>query len=153
KNSQGTVLASTATTASLRTSYTVSFPVTIVGGDIVDVSVNGGPVNEIIAAPVSATIDLAGNQITGTGPANTKLTVGAGLIDGYIMSNSYFNYFPASPTTDGAGHFSTGGVACGSSATLALQPGSFGYVGYEDSHGNFPYEDFAAPVHYVEANY
>jgi hypothetical protein len=136
--------------------YTVRFTQSIVGGDVVLVSINQSPPvasKTVTTSPLTAGVDLAHNQVTGSGPPSTSLTVGIGRIDGYISSSSSFTYVQQQVTSSGSGQFSSGAFSCGTNSQLLLQPGSFGYVGYEDSHGNFTYEDFAAPRADVMANY
>src|SRR5439155_21792474 len=67
---------------------------TIDGGDRVTVTINGGLTNDVPTSPLVATVDLAGQQVTGSGPANTTLTGVAGRIDGYITQYSTFVWLP-----------------------------------------------------------
>ncbi|MBI2940639.1 MAG: hypothetical protein HYY04_09400 [Chloroflexi bacterium] len=133
--------------------YTFQFRATILGGDRVEVAINGGPINEVQISPLTATVDLGANQVTGTGPASTGIVLGAGRINGYISSSSTFSSIEKRVTTDSAGRYASGQFQCGTSNLLALRPGSFGYAGYEGPGGNFVYLSFAAPTNYVMSDY
>ena len=130
---------------------TVSSP--IVGGDTVEVSINGATPVPVVASPLSGQLDLSANRITGSGPANTSLTVSAGRIDGYLSASSTFKYIDKRVTTNGSGGYDSGTFQCGSSNYLAMHPGSFGYVGFEDAHGSFVYRALAAPSYHVMLDY
>lgn len=132
--------------------WSVIFSQMISAGDSVQVSIANGPTTTVTTSPLSGTVDLAGNQVTGTGPANTPVVAAVGLTDGWISRNFTFTYQQIPLTTSGNGTFSTGGFSCGSTK-LRLQPGSFGYVGYEDAHANFIYTNFAAPRTDVMENF
>lgn len=149
KNSSGQVVAS-ATTGNAP--YTATFPTPLTAGDELDVSINNGPTNQISLAPLSANVDLTNNQVMGTGPANTQLLLAAGRIDGFITQSSSWSFIQQNVTTNSSGSFASGQIQCGTSNLLKLQPGSFGYVGYEDSHANFVYLSYAAPIVDVMAN-
>jgi hypothetical protein len=135
--------------------YSVSFNATISGGDAVEVSINGGPVNRVTAAPITATVDLTANQVTGTGPAGAQIVVDVGRINGYVVrtDTTTFNFLEKIAPADASGAFATGAISCGGGGSLNLRPGSFGYAGFEDGHGNFVYMDFAAPVAYVMSDF
>lgn len=128
-------------------------PSTIVGGDTIEVSFNGAPPVTVATSPLTARVDLTGNQVTGSGPASSSLTVAAGRIDGYVTSQSTFRYINKQLTTDGSGAYSSGTFQCSGSSSLALHPGSFGYVGFEDARGSFIYKAFAAPSYHVMLDY
>jgi hypothetical protein len=151
-NGQNQVL-STETLSGSLTPYTADLsPTMIVGGDVVTGVIDGVYTTTVATSPVSASVDIAGNQVTGTGPANTPLVIGVGQIDGYLTTYSTFNYNQHQVTTNSSGSFSSGTFACGS-GKLSLQAGSFGYASYEDPHANVVYEDFAATRHDVMAHF
>jgi hypothetical protein len=134
--------------------YTVAFSsATLSPGDVVEVSINGGPPNQIALAPLAARADLAGNQVVGTGPASTSIVLAAGNVDGYVTKSSTFGYLEKRVTSDGSGGFASGPIQCGSANQLSLRPGSFGYAGYEDARGNFIYMAFAAPTNHVMSDF
>jgi hypothetical protein len=139
-------------TSSLRP-YILDMSSTISGGDTFDVQINEGHVNHIQVQPMTASIDLGGGQVTGTGPPNTPMVVAVGRVDGYLTGLSTWTFLQSNVSTNGAGSFATGPISCGTSKYLALQPGSFGYTGYEDARGNFLYLGFAAPTTYVMSDY
>jgi hypothetical protein len=126
---------------------------TIVAGDTIKVQINNGPVNTITVQALTAVINLGTNQVTGTGPPSTSLTLGVGRIDGFVTNGATFNYVQQQVTSTSGGSFASTTISCGSSGNQILQPGSFGYVLYEDPHGNSPYFDFAAPRVDVMANF
>src|SRR5581483_7608911 len=98
--------------------------------------------------------DLAANQVTGSGPAGAQMVVDVGRINGYVVrTDTTFNFLEKIVPADAGGAFATGAIGCGGSGSLNLSPGSFGYAGFEDAHGNFVYMDFAAPVTYVMSDF
>jgi hypothetical protein len=125
--------------------YDITFTATILGGDTVIAMVNGVETFTLPTTAITAVADIVASQVTGSGPANTLLTVGAGLVDGYLTHYSSFSYVTQTFTSSANGSFASGTINCGSIGHPSLQPGSFGWVGYEDSHGNCIYSDFAAP--------
>ncbi|HEV8636459.1 MAG TPA: hypothetical protein VG370_19725 [Chloroflexota bacterium] len=147
-NTKGNVAATLGTST-----FDALLPSTIGGGDTIEVAINGAPAVSVAASPLTAQIDLAGNQIAGTGPASTTLTVAAGRIDGYVTKSSSFTYVDKRVTTDGSGNYGSGTFQCGTSGYLAMHPGSFGYVGFEDARGSFVYRAFAVPSYQVMVDY
>ena len=135
------------------TTFDALLPAGIAGGDTVEVSIWGGPAVPVAVAPLAAQVDLAANEIRGSGPAGTELTVAAGRIDGYVSSSSTFRYVDKRVTTDGSGGFASGPFPCGTTNHLTMRPGSFGYLGFEDARGNFVYRSFAAPSYEVMVDY
>lgn len=134
--------------------YQVFFQNALVSaGDLVDVSIWGAPPRRVTVGLIDAAVDVGANQISGTAPPNTALTVQAGRIAGYISASSYFDFIVNRVTTDGSGRFSSGAFGCGTNGSLRLEPGSFGYVGYEDARANFVYEAVAAPTVHVMSDY
>jgi len=152
-NSQGVVKSTLTFASPYSQPYEANFGQTIDGGDTVTVQISNLTLPTITVSPLAGVIDLSRDQITGNGPANTTLTVSAGHVDGYMKSSSSVSYVQDQVKTDGSGNYASGAISCGSSNQVTLQPGSFGYVGYEDPHGNFIYEDFAAPTNDVLVNY
>jgi hypothetical protein len=134
-------------------SYSTTVLPTIVAGDTFQVSINGGPVSTITMPSLTAAINLGTNQVSGTGPLSASLTLGVGRIDGYMTRYMTFNYVQQQVSTSNAGSFTSSTISCGTSGNQILQPGSFGYLMYEDSHGNSPYLDFAAPRTDVMPNF
>jgi len=131
--------------------YNVTMDVDIVGGDTVEVSVNGGPANPIMTVPITASV--GDNQVAGKAAPNTGVVVGVGRVTGYVTKNSTYTYVQQRVSADASGAYNTGQIACGSAKHLELGPGSFGYTGYEDPHGNFIYAAFASPANYVMIDY
>lgn len=123
------------------------------GGDRVEVAINGAALPAVTVAPLTARVDLGANQVVGEGPSSTSMVVAVGRIDGFITARSTFRYDEKRLTTDGSGQFASGTFACGTSDFLNLQPGTFGYVGYEDVHGNFIYLGYAAPTTHVMSDF
>jgi hypothetical protein len=152
ENGQGSQL-SQGTATPIIQPWSVAFGQTISAGDIVTVSINGSPPVTINVPTLTGQINLAANEITGTGPANSTLTLGVGQIDGYVSKYSYFYYYQSTPTTNASGSFSVGSVSCGTNQSVSFKPGSFAYVGYYDGNGNMIYLDFAAPRTDVMANF
>lgn len=155
KNSAGGVKNSSSPVSTLTPYFVDLFPNIIGPEDIVEVSLllNQGQPNVVRVASLTANADIEANQITGGGPANTQIVLGAGLINGYISESSTFNYIEKRVTTSSNGSYASGQFQCGSSELLKLQPGSFGYAGYEDTRGNFIYMSFAVPINYVMADF
>jgi hypothetical protein len=152
KDSQGQVKGSA--TAGQASPYTATFPAMISGGDTIEASFNDqGSNGPIAVAPITARVDLGANQVVGSGPASTQIVLGVGRISGFISAMSTFDYIQQRLTTDGSGAYASGQIQCGTSNHLTLKPGSFGYAGYEDAHGNFIYMAYAAPVGYVMADF
>ncbi|MBI2908518.1 MAG: hypothetical protein HYX92_12810 [Chloroflexi bacterium] len=134
--------------------YVATFPTaTIYGGDVVEVTIGSAPSVQITAQSLTASVDLGANQVTGAGPANTQMVLGAGRINGYVAKNSTFNYIEKRVNSDSGGSYASGQFQCGTAGLLALRPGSFGYAGYEDARGNFVYVSFAAPANHVMSDY
>jgi hypothetical protein len=125
----------------------------IAGGDIVEVSIWGAPPITVNAGRLTAAMQTGNNTIIGSGPANTQMVLGAGKLQGYMMSTSYFDYLQQRVATDGAGNFASPQFKCGTTNHLTFRPGSFGYVGYEDARGNFIYMSIAVPTNQVMADY
>jgi hypothetical protein len=128
-------------------------PATIAGGDSVDVSVWGAPPTSVAVSPLVARVDLAANQVSGSAPAGEALTVAAGRIDGYVTSSTTFRYLDKTIAVGDDGTYSSGQFQCGTTNHLTMQPGSFGYVGFEDARGNFVYKSFAAPAYEAMIDY
>lgn len=125
----------------------------IVGGDAATVSINGTPGYQMVTVPVTATVDVANNQIKGNAKSNTGVIVGVGRVTGYVTKNTTFTYVQHRVDANAAGAYATGQIQCGTSNYLNLGPGSFGYAGYEDPRGNFIYMAFAAQANYVMIDY
>ena len=117
------------------------------------VSINGGPENYIVTVPITANLDVGNNQVVGTSAPNIGVVVGIGRITGYATANSTFTYVQQRVNANASGAYQTGQIKCGTSNYLNLGPGSFGYTGYEDPHGNFIYTAFAGPANYVMLDY
>ena len=130
---------------------------TIYAGDSVQITIEyGGAVafdQTVQTLPISAVADLAANQVTGVGPANTQMVIGAGNVQGYVTKSSTYDAFEARVTSNSSGGYASGQVRCGTSNYLTLKPGSFGYVGYEAPCGNFVYTAFAAPTNSVMSGF
>ncbi len=133
--------------------YAVTLGADIIGGDSIEVSINGGPVNEVATVPITASLDVVGNQVVGTAAPSTEVVVGMGRVAGYVTGSSSYTYVLQRSNTNAAGAFASGQFRCGSSNYLNLGPGSFGYVGYEGGRGNFVYAAFAEPANYVMVDY
>jgi hypothetical protein len=133
--------------------YMATFNNMITGGDIIEVAINQYLTKQVVTIPVAASVDLGGNQVVGTGPANTLMVAGAGQVSGYITSHSYVNFLEKQVYTDGSGGFATGAFGCGTNRTWSLRPGSFGYAGYENPCGHLVYLAFAAPTNHVMSDF
>jgi len=123
---------------------------TITGGDSVRIAIdyagNWAFDQTVSVLPVTAVANLSTNQVTGTGPANTMMVIGAGNVQGYVTESSKYDAFEARVTSSGTGAYASGEVLCGTSNVVLLEPGSFGYAGYEAPCGNFVYTAYAAPI-------
>lgn len=137
------------------TPFVVGLNSMISPGDEVAVSLsfNQAQPNQVAVVPMTASMDTAANQITGSGPANSELVLGAGQLNGYLTKSSTADYIVKRVTTSNSGTFSSGQIQCGTSNYLTLKPGSFGYIGHEDARGNFVYVAAAAPINQVMVDY
>ncbi|MBI2952697.1 MAG: hypothetical protein HYY30_00150 [Chloroflexi bacterium] len=154
KNSSGQVKDSVSGPAEpMAPNYATSFFATILADDTVEVSISQGPVISISVAQLTASVDVSGNQVTGTGPSNTAVVVQLGRINGYVRSASYFNYIQQRVNTNGSGQYRSGSFLCNNGDAVVVGPGSFGYVGFEEARGNFVYAAFAAPTNDVMADF
>lgn len=155
KNSGGGVKATDTPSGSFAPYAAYLDQATIASGDTVEVSLlyNQTQAVQIPVGNLTAIMDLAANQVTGTGPANTQLDLGAGRVSGYLVKTSLADFLRTQVATDSNGNYTSGHFQCGTSNYLTLQPGSFGYAGYEDNRGNFIYLSFAAPVNDVMVNF
>jgi hypothetical protein len=130
---------------------------TILGGNTVEATISydtaTSQVVDIATAPITPTVDLAGQQVAGTAPAGTLLLIAAGQVQGYVTEEFTYNDWMAQVTSTGSGSFASGPVLCGSSNHVSFQPGTFGYVGYETAGANFVYAAYAAPVNYVMSDF
>ncbi|MDP2659756.1 MAG: hypothetical protein Q8R28_03410 [Dehalococcoidia bacterium] len=153
KNSSGAVK-DTATPSRLAP-YVTGLSATISPGDEVDVSLsfNQAQPYQIAVAPLTASVELGANQITGSGPASSQIVLGAGRISGYVTSSSSADFIVKRVAANGAGAFSSGQIQCGTSNFLTFKRGSFGYAGYEDLRGNFVYIAMAAPTNHIMSDY
>ncbi len=147
----GAIKATASAGSSTTQPYTVSFdPATIMAGDSVRVAIDyDGNIafdQTVAVLPVTAAANLSINQVTGTGPANTGMVIGAGNVQGYVTESSRYDAWEARVTASATGAYASGPVTCGTSDVVQLQPGSFGYVGYEAPCGNFVYTAYAAPI-------
>jgi hypothetical protein len=153
----GAIKAQYTGTVSTSLPYDVVFGATILGGDAVRIAIDYGGNNAfdqtVSVLPVTAVANLGTNQVTGTGPASTRMVIGAGNVQGYVTENSTYDAFEARVTSSGAGAYTSGEVLCGTSNVVMLQPGSFGYAGYEAPCGNFVYTAYAAPTNAVMSGF
>ncbi|MHB9034039.1 MAG: hypothetical protein ACYC6L_13455, partial [Anaerolineae bacterium] len=96
-------------------------------GDSVQVTIQYGDNvafdQTVLSLPISAAVNLAANQVTGVGPANTLMVIGAGNVQGYVTKSSTYDAFEARVTSDGSGLYASGKISCGSSNYLELKPG------------------------------
>jgi hypothetical protein len=127
------------------TPYTIEFKTAVMlANDTLEVSINGAPPSVVPIVPLSARVDVAANQVVGTAPPNSQLTLDVGVITGYVSKLSTYSYIETQVPTDGAGTFASGPVQCGTGGTFVLRRGSFGYVGHENRCGNFVYKAYAS---------
>lgn len=148
-NPSGTIM-----TVSGGNPYDITTPVLITPNSTIQMKINENPhVITVNVSPLTATINLGANQVTGTGPSNTPLDLVVNDTDGYVKKQFSTHYMQQFPTTDGGGHFASSPFTCAQNGQFRLQPGSFGTVGFEDPKGNFVYIGYAAPTADVMTHY
>src|SRR5262249_46590011 len=121
KDSQGNTKATIAPKAIFFQPFDVLFTATIMGGDTVIATVNSVEPFTIPTTAITAVADTVANQVTGSGPPNTPMVVGAGLIDGYLSKYSSFSYVKQTVNSGANGSFASGAINCGASGHLSLK--------------------------------
>ncbi len=137
------------------TPFDTTTPVLISPNSTIQAQINQNPhVITVNVSPLTATINLGTNQVTGVGPPSTPVDLGVNDTDGYMSKSFSAHYVKQTLTTDATtGQFVSNPFTCGQNGVFRLQPGSFGTLGFEDPKGNYVYIGFAAPTADVMTHY